>query len=293
MTTEIEFKNEWKYACPRCGQVQTDIARMKRHYARMKPCIGVYNTETKKYSGQPILDIPWEVLQKGVGVKSRKSKVAEKKAEKERIENMNWENCPLVYDKDRVDGLCLVETLWEIFKNTFIDTGFVKEIKLFKNGNHRIIVERFNILISNLVKEIKKENRDCEILSTFPDHIQYRRWVRKVLWEKIEYHTNIKHNINNEELDHIPFFIKYNYILDLFPVPFKKHSSKKYPREGIVFSRRTLYIHNKITGEVIGHYCYDPEEWDCGEGWIRSRDWGNCPSSLIDGEFLYKKINYS
>ena len=294
------FITDWKYRCPRCGQEQSDVARMKRHYARVKPCMGVYNPETKKYEGQPIEDIPWKVLQDGIGVVSRKSKVAEKKAkeaklkaEQERLANMTWRNCPLLYYEDRVDGLCLVETLWEIFKNTFLDTGFVKEIKLFKYNDHRQIVERFNMLISNLVHKIKKENRQCEILYSFPDHIQYRRWIRKLLWEKIEYHTNIKHNINNEELDHLPFFIKYNYILDLFPVPFKKHSSKNYPREGIVFSRRTLYIHNKITGEVIGHYCYDPEDWDCGKGWIRCRHWGGCPAALKDEEYLYKKIDYS
>ena len=287
MTTEIEFKNEWKYACPRCGQVQTDIARMKRHYARMKPCMGVYNTETRKYSGEPILDIPWEILQKGVGVKSRKSKVAEKKAEKERIANMTWENCPMVIP-EIMETECIVESLCLIFKATYLDTKYVIECNPFSDP---FTFSRFNKLVRKKRDKAIKEDDKFDIFYNYPLEKNYMLWITKRLKEKIHFHMNIKPNINNEELDHVPFFIKYNYILDLFPLPFKKHNFRNYPREGVVFSRRTLYIHNRITGEVIGHYAYEPEDWDTDLR-LRDRDWGGCPN-LGGEEFLHKKIDYS
>ncbi len=297
-----QFKNEWKFACPRCGQEQADIARMKRHYARVRPCMGVYNCETKKYEGQPILDIPWKVLQDGVGVVSRKSKVAQKKAkeaELKQIEEMTYENCPLIVEEYAFLKDGIVEKLLKTFLDTFIKTGFITKMKLFPKS----------ILWNGISgKNIKKEEHDVhQLMKNFmfkvEDYIKLRKnlfteseidkyknkkyycHIEKVLCEKIQYHLNIKNSLNDPITDHLPFYIKFNYILDLFPVYKFSRANSHLKTNMYVFSRRTLYIHHKITGEVIGYFEFKPEEWD-DDGFLRSRDWGGCPN-LFTMEILH------
>jgi len=299
------FKEEWKLKCPRCGQVHTDIARMKRHYARIKPCRGIYNTETKKYSGQPILDIDWKFLQDGIGVKSRVSKIAQKKAEEERLklmEQMTFINCPLIVEEYAFVKDDIAERLLITFMNTYIKTGFITKLDLFKGlKNNKIEGKNFkkkefsiHRLMKNFMLKVqdyinKKNNLICN--NEIQKYKENYLIIKKVLKEKIHYHMNIKNSINDPITDHLPFFMKYNYELDLFPVPEFKQTKNNYPREGVVFSRRTLYIHNRITGEVIGYYEFEPEDWDANCIY-RQRRWGGCPN-LVNEEFLYKKIDYS